>query len=139
MADVFSAILAIAVTQLAIFFVLFRNNILATSNIFLHRASKIHPFESKPNFSLNLVGKKNLNSWSFSLQPLVIFFSNFRVMPDSFTTRQKQYEPILFHRAKGHISCQKGSSHASYLIGSTETETLFLAFSPRSLRYLATN
>ena len=55
-------------------------------------------------------------------------------MPDSFTTRQKQYEQILFHRAKCQISGQKGSSHAGYLIRPTEIETLFLAFSPRPFR-----
>ena len=106
----------------------------AFSNTFLHRASKNHRFESKPKFSLNLVGKKSLNSWSFSLQRLVLFFSNFRFIPDGFTTRQKQYEQKLFHRAKVGISGHKGSSHASYLIGSTEIETLFIAFSPRSFR-----
>ena len=77
---------------------------------------------------------KNTWSVSFSLQPLVLFFNNFRFMPESFTTRQNQYEQIFLHWAKGQISCQKESSHAGYLIDSTEIETLFLAFSPRSFR-----
>ena len=57
--DVFCARLTFAVTQLeSVFLFCFELIFSATSYTFLHRASKIHPFESKSDFSLNLVGRK---------------------------------------------------------------------------------
>ena len=54
-------------------------------------------------------------------------------MSEGFTTRQKEYEQILFHRAKVQISGHYGSSHASYLIGSTVIETLFSCFQSETI------
>ena len=52
-------------------------------------------FWKKTNFTLNLPCKTKPEYWSFSLQSLVEFFSNFRLMCAGFTTRQTQYGQIL--------------------------------------------